>query len=225
MKDETKREVTGEGPAEEAGSFLGRWSRRKIAAREGRPLAEPARPPDAEAAQRPAEAVFGRGAGEAGSAPRGSAPPELPSIDSLQGIGSEYRDFLRPDVDEGTRRAALKKLFADPHFHFDQMDGLDVYIDDYTKPDPIPAAMLRTLAHAKDLLFGGEKDPSREAPGHDPAISAGAGTTDIASQQQSPDPVATTGTEASERSVTTNDPVCPDVPRLSQIAPETKEQS
>jgi hypothetical protein len=32
------------------------------------------------------------------------------------------------------RNAALKKLFTDPHFNV--MDGLDVYIDDYGKPDP-----------------------------------------------------------------------------------------
>ena len=30
----------------------------------------------------------------------------------------------------------MKKLFADPHYNV--MDGLDVYIDDYSKPDPIP---------------------------------------------------------------------------------------
>ena len=30
----------------------------------------------------------------------------------------------------------MKKLFSDPHFNV--MDGLDTYIDDYGKPDPIP---------------------------------------------------------------------------------------
>ena len=43
----------------------------------------------------------------------------------------------------------MKKLFADPHFNV--MDGLDTYIDDYAKPDPIPPAMLRQLASAKFL--------------------------------------------------------------------------
>ena len=37
--------------------------------------------------------------------------------------------FLRPKVDEQRQRAALKKLFSDPHFNV--MDGLDPYIDDY----------------------------------------------------------------------------------------------
>jgi hypothetical protein len=47
------------------------------------------------------------------------------------------------------------------------MDGLDTYIDDYSKPDPIPDAMLRTLAHAKRLLFDEEekkKDEVAEQP-------------------------------------------------------------
>jgi hypothetical protein len=34
------------------------------------------------------------------------------------------------------KNAAFKKLFADPHFNV--MDGLDIYIDDYSKPDPLP---------------------------------------------------------------------------------------
>ena len=43
-----------------------------------------------------------------------------------------------PGVDASVKNAALKKLFADPHFNV--MDGLDTYIDDYGKPDPIPEA-------------------------------------------------------------------------------------
>ena len=37
----------------------------------------------------------------------------------------------------------MKKLFSDPHFNV--MDGLDTYIDDYGKPDPIPLSMLRRM--------------------------------------------------------------------------------
>jgi hypothetical protein len=37
------------------------------------------------------------------------------------------------------------------------MDGLDTYIDDYSKPDPLPASMARQLASAKFLkLFDDE---------------------------------------------------------------------
>ena len=43
----------------------------------------------------------------------------------------------------------MKKLFADPHYNV--MDGLDTYIDDYSTPDPIPKAMLRQMVQARML--------------------------------------------------------------------------
>jgi hypothetical protein len=53
------------------------------------------------------------------------------------------------------RRAALKKLFADPHFN--QMDMLDVYVDDYTQFEPLPAAMRMRLPSARDFLLDSER--------------------------------------------------------------------
>lgn len=76
-------------------------------------------------------------------------PPEPPSIEKLT-FESDYRGFFHPKVDENLRRAALKRLFSDPHFNV--MDGLDVYIDDYSKPDPLPAAMLAQLKQAQKIL-------------------------------------------------------------------------
>src|SRR6185295_8282850 len=73
----------------------------------------------------------------------------LPPIESLT-IESDYSPFFRQDVSEELRRAAVKKLFADPHFNV--MDGLDTYIDDYSKPDPIPPAMLAALNQARGFL-------------------------------------------------------------------------
>ena len=56
----------------------------------------------------------------------------------------------------------MKKLFSDPRYNV--MDGMDVYIDDYSKPDPIPYAMLRKLASAKFLgLFDEEEKEEAEA--------------------------------------------------------------
>jgi hypothetical protein len=55
------------------------------------------------------------------------------------------------------RRSALKKLFSDPHFNV--MDGLDVYIDDYSVSEPIPPEMLAGLKQAQRIL--------RWAEGHD----------------------------------------------------------
>ena len=68
--------------------------------------------------------------------------PVWPPVESLT-FDSEFAQFLKPDVDETIKRAALRKLLRDPRFNV--MDGLDTYIDDYTKADPIPAELLKQL--------------------------------------------------------------------------------
>jgi hypothetical protein len=156
----------------ERAPFLSRWSRRKIAAREGKPLPEPettgtAPEPRAREEGTLHSAAAGTSAGAAPAADE-QAAAELPAIESLKGLTSDYQEFMRPDVDTATRSAALRKLFGDPHFN--AMDGLDVYIDDYSKPDPIPAAMLKTLHHARSLL-GFPDEEAATAPGD--AVSAG----------------------------------------------------
>ena len=82
------------------------------------------------------------------------APP-LPSLDSLS-FESDFKAFMHVKVEESVKRAALKKLFSDPRFNV--MDGLDIYIDDYSKDDPIPQAMLETLQHARATLFGRDEE-------------------------------------------------------------------
>ncbi|HTO50667.1 MAG TPA: DUF3306 domain-containing protein [Burkholderiales bacterium] len=133
-------------------NFLARWSKRKHAVRRGETPPEPVRSEAQPADPTPP------------APPVPDAPPELPAVDSLKGLESDYKDFLRPEVDPATRSAALKKLFGDPHFN--QMDGLDTYIDDYTKEDPIPATMLSALNQARSLgLFDDEgKEKVPEAP-------------------------------------------------------------
>jgi hypothetical protein len=64
-------------------------------------------------------------------------------------------------VSPEVKQAALKKLFTDPHFNV--MDGLDTYIDDYGKPDPLPPGMLRKMAQSQLLgLFDHEKEVPAE---------------------------------------------------------------
>ncbi len=77
------------------------------------------------------------------------APTVLPPIETLT-PSSDFTPFMQPDVDPALRQAALHKLFADPQFNV--MDGLDVYIDDYSKPDPISPEMVRTLHHARYIF-------------------------------------------------------------------------
>ena len=130
-------------------SFLSRWSRRKIAAREGEALPAP----------KPAE--IAPAAPAAATATDAPAEPELPPVESLEGLKSDYRAFMQPGVDEDVKRAAIKKLFTDPHFNV--MDGLDVYIDDYTNFEPLPADMLGKIAAVKYLFRAPEADREADA--------------------------------------------------------------
>jgi hypothetical protein len=119
---------------------LKRWSQRKLDA-----VAAPAPPPATAAVPAPLAPA---------AAPVASTPPELPPVESLH-FDSDFTAFLRPDVDEKLKRAALKQLFRDPRFNV--MDGLDTYIDDYTKADPIPTDVLAELLQRG---FGRGDEPS-----------------------------------------------------------------
>jgi hypothetical protein len=129
--------------------FLARWSKRKHEAREEEAREKPKT--EAPAAQEPAAERKKDGQ---------SPPPELPPIEKLD-YDSDYGAFLDPRVDEETRRSALKKLFADARFNV--MDGLDVYIDDYSKSDPIPAAMLASLQQTRNILEWAKGEDTKSA--------------------------------------------------------------
>ena len=121
--------------------FLRRWARRKTEARSGtEPLPETVAP----VADLPVPVA------EAPVAAPAEAP--LPTMDDVARLtsDSDFSGFVARGVDAAVRRTALKKLFADPHFN--TMDRLDVYIDDYTKPSPVSEAMLASLEHAKNAL-------------------------------------------------------------------------
>jgi hypothetical protein len=134
---------------------LSRWSRLKTAANKAEPITAPA-----------------EGAAEPLAAPEGAPvlasednvvdkklAVELPKISDLT-PESDFTPFMQSGVDSVDRNAALKKLFTDPHYN--QMDGLDIYIDDYGKPDPIPAEMLKRLMASKFLGLFEEPVPVEE---------------------------------------------------------------
>ena len=62
---------------------------------------------------------------------------------------SDYSAYVKPGIDPAVQQAAMQKLFSDPHYNI--MDGLDIYIDDYSKPDPIPLEMLKQLNQSQLL--------------------------------------------------------------------------
>jgi len=145
--------------------FLGRWSRRKLDVKQGKPVE--ADPVEAVEAQLPVAAPPASSLQAASSPQAGSSDPEVlappppdppPTLEEAEALTpqSDFRRFATADVAPDVKNAALKKLFADPRYNV--QDGLDVYIDDYSKPDPMPYAMARQLASAKFLgLFAQEE--------------------------------------------------------------------
>ncbi len=117
----------------------------------------------------------------------GAAPPQLPPLEELT-IESDFRGFFHPKVDEGLRRAALRKLFGDPHFNL--MDGLDVYIDDYSKSDPLPADMLAKIRHAQQI-FAWAKESKEESAERYAVAPAAVVPPALAEQQAPPQPAVT----------------------------------
>jgi hypothetical protein len=86
-------------------------------------------------------------------------PPPLPPVEQLR-PDSDFTPFMNPAVDPGTRRAALKKLFADAHFNVP--DPYEAYSEDYTKSEPIPAQMLRAINRARDVAVKGPEKVAEE---------------------------------------------------------------
>jgi hypothetical protein len=100
--------------------------------------------------------------------PESQACP-LPTLDdvALLGPDSDFSAFMAQGVDKKVRALAMKKLFTDPHFNV--MDGLDTYIDDYNRADPLQAALLASLQHAKSI-FGRSTDDDLPSGTPDPGI-------------------------------------------------------
>lgn len=144
-----------------ADGFLGRWSQRKQAVREGKVAPEPEplapvsvlqpapvnSPPLSESTHEPASQAV--------------APVPLPTLDDVHALtaDSSFAPFVARDVAPEVRNAAMKKLFTDPHYNV--MDRLDIYIDDYSLPSPLSASMLADMASAQFLKL---VDPPDQAP-------------------------------------------------------------
>jgi hypothetical protein len=94
-----------------------------------------------------------------------------PSIDDAQAMTpqSDFTRYMKGDVDSNVKNTALKKLWTDPRFNV--QDGLDVYIDDYSKPDPMPAGMLEKLAHMSFLTLFDPKPEDEKLPAETHALS------------------------------------------------------
>lgn len=199
--------------------FLSRWSRRKALVREGAPVVEPAPVvvvKDAPTAA-PANAQSMRPVSPAPVVVDPSkAEPERPilTLDDVAQLTpeSDFSAFAKRSVDPDVRNAAMKKLFTDPHYNV--MDGLDTYIDDYNKSDPIPKSMLRQMVQARFL--GLLDDELEEQPKPPPDVLAGPaldGPSDGPLPEHAPD--AEPNLEP--------DPVADGTPTRSELADNTTE--
>ncbi len=127
-------------PAE--GLSLSRWSRLKrsggeaLAASSSAAPAAPAVVDDASMAPSSAEAA-------------NVAELQLPQLSSIS-LVEDFTPFMQAKVPQALRQQALKALFKEPHFNV--MDGLDTYIDDYTVFEPITPEVMATLSSWKTIM-------------------------------------------------------------------------
>ena len=149
---------------EDDDNFFSRWSRRKAQVRSGAPLpAEPA-PPLARVAP-PAAASDGKAAVSTETSAQAEQPaPPPPTLEDVAELTpqSDFKRFVGRGVSPEVRNAAVKKLFTDPHYNV--MDGLDIYIDDYSQPSPLSAAMMAKMVGAQFLKLVDDPNEVKATP-------------------------------------------------------------
>ncbi len=135
-------------------SFFRRWARRKAASEK--------------ASEKANARASARAAPPLDDVDAAAELQPLPTLEDVQRLTidsdcADYAPFFARGADPVVRRAALKALFSDPHFN--AMDGLDVYIGDYTKHAPLTPAMLAALQHARGLLAPADTQDELERTG------------------------------------------------------------
>lgn len=237
------------------GGFLHRWSRRKTEARESlsrdedRLSQEASTEHDVAAGGVPPAQQSGRTDESclkerqvdalqpaAGPAERASVSPTDPSVqadpppltlDDVQALTkeSDFAPFVSRQVTPEVKNAALKKLFSDPHYNV--MDRLDTYIDDYSNMEPLPAPMLRRMVSAHALkMFDSAEDgngvlstegamiEASESQGELPAGAEQAAPDDDTSTVDAKSLPAPTPTQASELESDLSDSTTDDTPPI-----------
>ena len=123
-----------------AEDFLRRWSRLKH--ERERAVEQPKQPVEKAPAEKAAE------------------PAPLPPVEKLT-PESDFTSFMQPKVQDNLRRAALKKLFVDPHFN--TPDPFEPFSGDWRIAESISPDLLATLNQVKVLDFDKkEEEPKAE---------------------------------------------------------------
>ncbi|CAN7353278.1 DUF3306 domain-containing protein [Acidovorax sp. LjRoot117] len=192
-----------------ADGFLTRWSRRKQDVAAGKPVEEPApQAPTPAAAQAEPGAKAPAGVPQAPTEPATPQQPPAPTLADAQALTpeSDFKPFVQRAVSPEVRNLAMKKLFADPHFNV--MDGLDIYVGDYTQPDPLPEGMLRQMASAHAMGFFDHETQAADGEGVAAKPPAHAQPRDDA-EQEMPSDVAQSGVCTAVPSESTSEPGVP----------------
>lgn len=145
-------------------SFLSRWSARKVAVKEGMPVVEPEQD----------KRVDKLSANDRGLTPHNATAPIQPATVQAESVltlddvaaltpASDFSTFVAKGVDSAVKNAAMKKLFADPHYNI--MDGLDIYIGDYSTHDVLPQSVIDEITKDGFLnMFQQEEAPPNDDP-------------------------------------------------------------
>lgn len=140
--------------------FFSRWS--KLKAEQRTPDAPPASlaPPVPKAQPLPQSPPTDAAQATLGQETPAPTGPTLADVADLTSA-SDFRPFVARHVAPAVKNAAFKKLFADPHFNI--MDGLDIYIDDYSQASPLLPEDLKQMVAAKFMKLV-EDDPTPTTP-------------------------------------------------------------
>jgi hypothetical protein len=141
--------------------FLNRWSKKKLGAEPELSPSELAEKQSSEQLKKSADAsakdtkdsasvesTADKKLEPVAGATQVEAAPTLEDVLKLT-KDSDFSAYVKPGIDPQVQQAAMQKLFSDPRYNI--MDGLDIYIDDYSKPDPIPLDMLKKMNQSKML--------------------------------------------------------------------------
>lgn len=139
-----------------ASDFFNRWGAPKPAPAE--PEAGTPQPPAAQQAQ----------------------PAPLPTLEDVQRLtpDADFQPFVSHQVAPEVRNAAMRKLFSDPHFNV--MDRMDIYIDDYGQSDPLPLGMLQKMSSAQFMEWLPPEEAVRPALSQTGEDAHPAGTPNVA---------------------------------------------
>lgn len=146
--------------AESDKGFLGRWSARKVAVSEGKPVVDlPRVVPQA------APVLVVQAMPAATQAQQGLSEKPALTLENAAALtpASDFSTFVAKGVDTAVRNAAMKKLFADPHYNI--MDGLDIYIGDYSTHAPMSQSVIDEITKDGFLnMFQKEEVPAESPP-------------------------------------------------------------